>query len=70
LAKANNHTPEKYDELLLAYLKKQILLPRKSRDRITVPAFRHSYQPSRKQRRPYGPECQPGGQLNIGRHPP
>src|SRR5579872_2461710 len=28
-----------------------------------------SYQ-LRKQRRPYGPECQPGGQLYIGRQPP
>jgi hypothetical protein len=34
-----------------------------------IPALRKSYQ-LRKQRWPYGPECQPGGQLYIGRHPP
>jgi hypothetical protein len=31
---------------------------------------RRAYQPFLKQRRPNGPECQPGGQLYIGRHPP
>jgi hypothetical protein len=35
-----------------------------------IPAlFSIPYQ-FRKQRRPNGPECQPGGQLYIGRHPP
>jgi hypothetical protein len=32
-------------------------------------SFLNPYQ-FRKQRRPNGPECQPGGQLYIGRHPP
>jgi hypothetical protein len=36
---------------------------------LSLPASR-GYQPFLKQRRPNGPECQPGGQLYIGRHPP
>src|SRR5581483_1550705 len=46
-------------------------LKRKGRDMsrpFVSPCF-SSYQ-LRKQRRPYGPECQPGGQLYIGRQPP
>jgi hypothetical protein len=35
-----------------------------------IPAPSFSFHQLRKQRRPYGPECQPGGQLYIGRQPP
>jgi hypothetical protein len=35
-----------------------------------IPALSRKFYQFLKQRRPNGPECQPGGQLNIGRHPP
>ena len=34
------------------------------------PRLSKNYQPFRKHCRPYGPVCQPGGQLYIGRQPP
>jgi hypothetical protein len=41
----------------------------KTKGRENSRPFFNLYQ-FRKQRRPNGPECQPDGQLYIGRHPP